>query len=200
MLGARGPAPTLPADPRLPPPPALHHSPVTTHQLRISNRWYLPHFFFARVTTSTSNRYTYPIKNRPNSLSANTKCISNRYDSSNSHLRAALQSSLVANACHRLTPFLFATNKPRKIIILLSSPMKTKEKQLSIRYKWSLRGTGLPAAEGHLACALWCWVAPLPSAPRITQHQSPLTNTTSALDSIHRALLIVGRTAIQERP
>jgi hypothetical protein len=54
---------------------------------------------------------------------------------------------------HRLTPFLFDTNKPHKIIIRVSLPMKTKEKQFSIRYKWSLRGTSLPAAAGHLACA-----------------------------------------------
>ena len=46
---------------------------------------------------------------------------------------------------HRLTSFLFDTNKPHKIIILVSLPLKTKEKQFSIRYKFTLRGMGMPA-------------------------------------------------------
>jgi hypothetical protein len=95
---------------------------------------------------------------------------------------------------HCLTPFLFDTNKPHKIIILASRPLKTKEKQLSIRYKWSL------GSIGNLACALRFRLAPMPSTPPITHPQSPLTITTSALDSLHRTLLIVGRTPIQERP
>ena len=40
---------------------------------------------------------------------------------------------------HRLTSFLFDTNKSHKIIVLASLPMKTKEKQLSIRYKFAPR-------------------------------------------------------------
>ena len=52
-------------------------------------------------------------------------------------------SSLITH--HRLTSFLFDTNKPHKIIIFVSLPMKTKEKPFSIRYKFALRGTGLPA-------------------------------------------------------
>ena len=53
--------------------------------------------------------------------------------------------SLITYHClthHRLTSFLFDTNKPHKIIILVSLPMKTKEKQLSIRYKFALRAAG----------------------------------------------------------
>jgi hypothetical protein len=95
---------------------------------------------------------------------------------------------------HRRTPFLIDTNKPHKIIILLSLPIKTKQKQLSNRYKFALRGTG------NLACARWFGVGPLPSAPHITHRHSLLTIRTSALDSVHSALLIVGRTSIQERP
>jgi hypothetical protein len=121
----------------------------------------------AALARRISNRYSQIIRNRPNSFSANTKCISNRYNWSNSHSRAALHSSLVANACHRLTSFLFDTNKPRKIIILVSLPLKTKEKQFSIRYKWRLRGTGLPAAAGHLACASWFWAGTLIAAEKI---------------------------------
>ena len=41
-------------------------------------------------------------------------------------------------------PFLFDTNKPHKIIILTRTPLKTKEKRFSIRYKLAPRGTGLP--------------------------------------------------------
>ncbi len=52
-------------------------------------------------------------------------------------------SSLITHHC--LTSFLFDTNKPHKIIILVSLPMKTKEKRVSIRYKWALGSIGLPA-------------------------------------------------------
>jgi hypothetical protein len=132
-------------------------------------------------------------------------CISNRYSSS--RLEIALTSSqqtrkhfLIGTICptlffapllilrlslntHRsLTSFLFATNGIHKIIV----PMKTKDKPRSIRYKFALRGIGLPGFAAHHS---------LP-APQ----QSLLTNSTSALDSIHPALLIVGRTSIQERP
>ncbi len=40
------------------------------------------------------------------------------------------------NTHHCLTSFLFDTNKPHKIIVLVSGPMKTKEKRFSIRYKF----------------------------------------------------------------
>ena len=51
--------------------------------------------------------------------------------------------SLITRYC--LAPFLFDTNKPHKIIILVSLPMKTKAKPHSIRHKFALRGMGLPA-------------------------------------------------------
>jgi hypothetical protein len=47
-------------------------------------------------------------------------------------------------------PFLFDTNKPHKIIILTRTPLKTKEKRFSIRYKFALGSIGLPAAVGNL--------------------------------------------------
>ena len=118
-------------------------------------------------------------------------------------------SSLITRHClthHRLTSFLFDTNKPHKIIILASLPMKTKEKQFSIRYKWSLRGTGNPA------CALRFSVRdlrrhpqkikdaraglPVPPAPRIANHQSPITNhespiTTQGTNAPCLAVLVV---------
>jgi hypothetical protein len=100
----------------------------------------------------------------------------------------AHHSSLTAHHC--LTPSLIATNETHKILALL----KTKEKQLPIRYKFALRGTG------NLACARWFGVGPLPSAPHITHRHSLLTIRTSALDSFRPALLIVGRTSFQERP
>ena len=53
---------------------------------------------------------------------------------------------------HCLSPFLFDTNKPHKIIIPLRALLKTKEKQFSIRYKFALGSIGLPAEEGNLAC------------------------------------------------
>jgi hypothetical protein len=39
----------------------------------------------------------------------------------------------------RLTPFLISTNKPHRIIIPLRAPLKTKEKQFSIPYKFGPR-------------------------------------------------------------
>jgi hypothetical protein len=46
---------------------------------------------------------------------------------------------------HRcLAPFLFRTNKPRKINILPRAPLKTKEKQFSIQYKFAYLGTATP--------------------------------------------------------
>jgi len=53
--------------------------------------------------------------------------------------------SLITHHC--FTSFLVDTNKPHKIIILVSLPMKTKEKQFSIQYKFAVRGTC------NLACA-----------------------------------------------
>jgi len=49
----------------------------------------------------------------------------------------------------RIAPFLFDTNGIHKIIVL----MKTREKRLSVRYKFAFCRTPLPAAEGDLACA-----------------------------------------------
>ena len=69
----------------------------------------------------------------------------------------------------RVARFLFGTNKAHKIIILATAPMKTKEKQFSIRYKFASRGTGLPAAAGHmLRCA--------GRGARITIHKARFTS------------------------
>ena len=87
--------------------------------------------------------------------------------------RAVLRPALTTHHC--LTSFLFATNKANKTIILMRAPMKTKEKQFSIRYKFALRGAGLPA-EGGQSCL--CCVGPglgcchRHRASRITNHYS----------------------------
>ena len=81
--------------------------------------------------------------------------------------------SLITCHClthHRLTSFLFDTNKPHKIIILVSLPMKTKEKQFSIRYKFaaSCRRRCKPPFTNHCS----------PNSnhpPQITRHESRLT-------------------------
>src|SRR5580658_10662633 len=46
----------------------------------------------------------------------------------------------------RLTPFLFSTNKPHRIIIPMRAPLKTKDKQFSIQYKLTVGSICLPAA------------------------------------------------------
>src|SRR5580658_1053354 len=73
---------------------------------------------------------------------------------------------------HCLTSFLFDTNKPHKIIILLRTLLKTKEKRFSIQYKFVPRDNGLPAAG-----------RPLQPAPRTANHQSLLTNHRSRLSA-----------------
>jgi len=61
------------------------------------------------------------------------------------HFLIATFSAISAPAPHladhgsRIEPFLFDTNKPHKITILVSALMKTKEKQFSIRYKFAPR-------------------------------------------------------------
>jgi hypothetical protein len=77
-------------------------------------------------------------------------------------------SSLITRHC--LAPFLFDTNKPRKIIIPLRALLKTKEKQFSIRYKFALRGKSSPAAEAilPLACLPEAGLCAVP-------HYSPIT-------------------------
>ena len=62
--------------------------------------------FFARAAPSTSNRYTYPIRNRSNPLTTNEKTFSNRYDSSHLHARAAPHPSLVTD--HTSPPHLIS--------------------------------------------------------------------------------------------
>src|SRR5271156_359276 len=79
----------------------------------------------------------------------------------------------------RTAPFLFDTNKPHKIIILMSALLKTKEKQSSIRYKFAFRGTDLPAGAGNLVPSSTCFARetfPVLRAPGFTTHQSRLTN------------------------
>jgi hypothetical protein len=63
----------------------------------------------------------------------------------------------VTNHYSRTESFLFDTNKTPRIIILIRTLMKTKEKRFSIRYKFALRGIG------NLACALRLWVGVLQS-------------------------------------
>ena len=94
------------------------------------------------------------IKNARNSPENNALHFSNRLKTANcsarfSHvLRSRNHDSRLAGHASRFTnhrslltnhEFLFDTNKPRKITILLSAPLKTKEKQFSIRYKFASR-------------------------------------------------------------
>src|SRR5271167_2998071 len=60
--------------------------------------------------------------------------------------RLTHHSSLLTQHC--LTPFLFNTNKTHRIITLMRTPLKTKEKQFSIQYKFAV------GSIGNLACAL----------------------------------------------
>ena len=80
--------------------------------------------------------------------------------------------SLITYHClthHRLTSFLFDTNKPHKIIILMRTLMKTKENRFSIRYKFALRAAG--AAD---------YPSPITTHQSlITPHKSRVTNRDS---------------------
>jgi hypothetical protein len=148
------------------------------------------HFRVPGSVMHNSNRYTklLEIALTPSAPAQNTFLIATICPTFTPAPLFTHHSSLIPR--HRLTPFLIDTNETDKIFALL----KTKKKRLSIRYKFALRGTG------NLACARWFGIGPLPSAPHITHRHSLLTIRTSALDSFRPALLIVGRTSIQERP
>jgi hypothetical protein len=75
--------------------------------------------------------------------------------------------SLITHHC--LTSFLFDTNKPHKIIILARLPMKTKEKQRSIRYKFALRAAGAQNSSSPITA----------HQSLITPHKSQVTNRDS---------------------
>ena len=83
----------------------LHKSPTTPRHSAISNRWCL-RYFCARTAPSISNRYTLPIKIRPNPLTTNEKTFSNRYDSFQIHIRAAPHPLLVTD--HSSLPHLIS--------------------------------------------------------------------------------------------
>ena len=99
--------------------------------------------------------------------------------------------SLITRHC--LTSFLFDTNKAHRIMIPMRAPLKTKEKQFSIQYKFAHCGTATVACPERTrrVCALRfrvrelrypeqnkCAQARLPMLPmpRGTYHQSLLTN------------------------
>jgi seryl-tRNA synthetase len=65
----------------------------------------------------------------------------------------------VTNRHSRTESFLFDTNKTPRIIILIRTLMKTKEKRFSNRNNFAVGGTA------NLACALWLWVG-------LSQHRS----------------------------
>ena len=135
MVGARRPAPALVTDPRLQPPPRFttYQSPLTTNAFLIATAKLLE----IKLTHSQQTRKHFLIRTiRPTFTSVPL---------------LTHHSSLITH--HRLTSFLFDTNKPHRIIILVSLPMKTKEKPHSIRYKFADRAVSLPAAEDNLACA-----------------------------------------------
>src|SRR5271155_417894 len=70
--------------------------------------------------------------------------------------RVIHHSSLITH--NRPTSFLFSTNKTNRIIVLIRAPMKTKEKQFPIPYKFAVGSTGHPACPERTrrACALQC--------------------------------------------
>ena len=115
--------------------------------------------FSPAATPRNSNRLHQPIRNRSNPFTTNEKRFSNRYYLPHFFLpapRFTHHLSLVTHRC--LTSFLFDTNGTHKIV----APLKTKEKQVSIRYKFALRGTGLPA-EGGQSCL--CAILQTPRTP-----------------------------------
>ena len=104
--------------------------------------------------------------------------------------------SLITRHC--LTSFLFDTNKAHRIMIPMRAPLKTKEKQFSIQYKFAHCGTATVACPERTrrVCALRSWVRalrypeqnkcaqarlPMLPVPRGTNHQSLLTDHQSPI-------------------
>jgi hypothetical protein len=100
---------------------AGHGSRFTTHQSLLSNHAFLiaTQILELDLTPSQQTRKLF--------------LIATKFDISPPHL---------TNHHSPIAPFLFDTNKGRKIIILARAPMKTKEKQFSIRYKFAPRDIG----------------------------------------------------------
>ncbi len=200
-----GPNPPLATVPRLPPSPRFitHRSLLTTHAFLIAGEKILK----TRLTPSVPTPNAFLIANicptffplAP--LRAFLIGTRSRLEIELTHSQQTRKHFLIGTICptffrpaplpthhsslftrHCLTSFLFDTNKPHKIIILASLPMKTKEKQFSIRYKFSnVTVFGAPAS-----CRTFC---AFPGArvaghgsrgkernPRVTNHYSPITN------------------------
>jgi hypothetical protein len=107
-------------------PVAPHGSPFTTYQSRLANHAVLiasRQILRIKLTRSQQTRKHFLIA----SFSA----------ASPPAPRLTHHSPLITH--HRSTPFLFATNKPHKIIILMRALLKTKEKRFSIQYKFASR-------------------------------------------------------------
>jgi hypothetical protein len=121
-----------------------HHSPVTHHASRFTTH------------QSLLTNHAFLIASRQI-----LKINLSRSQQTRKHFLIATFSATLAPAPHLthhcLTSFLFRTNKPHRITILMRPLLKTKEKQISIRYKFALRDIGLPT----------------PLAP---QHPSPITH------------------------
>ena len=112
-----------------------HDSPVTCHASRFTDHQSLltNHAFLIATRPELKIELTHSQQTRKLFLIATFSAIS------------APAPRLANQVSRRTAPFLFDTNKIHKINNLMKALMKTKEKQFSIRYKFALRSTGLPA-------------------------------------------------------
>jgi hypothetical protein len=107
-----------------------HHSPVTYHASRLTtHQTLLTNHAFLIATQILDIHLTRSQQTRKHFL------IATKFDISAPHF---------TNHHSPIAPFLFNTNKPHRIIILMRPLLKTKEKQFSIQYKFALRDIGLP--------------------------------------------------------
>ncbi len=117
-------------------PPSPRRAKISHHQL-------------ASVLPALSNRHKMQLESSVTSRKQTTAPNSNQHKFS-PNPAPALRAPAITTYQSPITPFLFNTNKAHRIITLLRALLKTKKNQFSIQYKFALRGTGSPAAEGTL--------------------------------------------------
>ncbi len=118
----------------------LHATAPSSPRSKISHR------HLVSVLPAISYRHNLQLESSATSRKQTTAPNSNQHKfCPNSAL--ALQAPAVTTHQSPITPFLFDTNKTHRIITLLRTLLKTKEKQFSIRYKFAV------GSIGNLACA-----------------------------------------------
>src|SRR5271170_4117128 len=146
---------------------ARSNAPFATHNPPLAAQK-INHHQLLSPLPANSNRHKLQLESSVTSRKQTTAPNSNRHKFCPKSA-PALQAPAITTQQSPTTPFLFNTNKPHRIIILIRPLQKTKEKQFSIRYKCAI------GSIGDLACALrFCIGAPRNQSNQIKCAQARL--------------------------